>query len=602
MPMFHSVRRIKSSTSPDLTARRRRAAALARPALISLALTGLAVAETTPHADPPALPADQPAPRIETPAPDAAPGAAAAKLTLRRSGAVSQPWAEIASYDAAGRRAYTAGGPLVAEIDLRRPTHPAWIRQFDMSEAAGFGKAEGDYKNAGQATHVAVDPAGRQIAAATVCPKNFAAREGKVVFFHMPTGVMLKALTVGFNPDALAFTADGSKLVVVNEGRPDVGEDGAVIDPPGSLSVIDLTGLADAETLVRQLDRSRVTTVGFEGPALTRALAKDGPEDDRPNGAPIRINPANKDRPELDLEPESLVVHDQTVYVTLQENNAIATFDLASMQWTRIDGLGFIEQTIDASDYDGGIKIAQKVLGMPMPDQIAFVEIAGKPYLITANEGDERGDFNDRKTPLGDAASVRDLARWNKLAPSLMSTADLSDPVLGRLRVSVIDGDFDGDGLIEKPVMFGTRSVSIWDARTMKRVGDTGSMFEQAMAERAKTIFNGERIGQDEPPEFQFDNRSAKRGPEPEGVAVVRLAGHYFAFVTLERPGALAALDITDPAAPRLVDFVPTALAGDVGPEGVVVVPADQSPASEPMLIICSENTGSLTTYRVIAE
>lgn len=565
--------------------------------MVACAGSSLAMGQTPAAGGAPVTASGQPA--TATPA-NAEPGAAG--LTLRRIGSVTQPGAEIPAYDAPGKRAYVAGGPFVAEIDLRRPGYPGWVRHFDLSEAAGFGTAEGDFKNAANVTHVAVDPAGRNIAAATVRPVDYAGRPGKVVFFHMPTGVILKSLTVGFGPDAAAFTADGSKLVVLNEGEWALGADKELVDPLGGVSVIDLSGIGDAETLVRQLSADRVKTIDLEGAVVERALAQDAPEADRPNGTGPRINPKHKDHPALDLEPESMAIRGDTVYVTLQENNAIATFDLGAMEWKRLVGLGRIEQTIDPSDRDGGIEIKHRVLGMPMPDQIATFEVDGRVYLVTANEGDERGDFNDNKKPLGDAARVRDLAKWNKMAPSLMSTADLSDPVLGRLRVSVFDGDDDGDGLIEKPVMFGTRSLSVWDAQTLKRVGDTGSAFEQMMAEKAKDLFNAERVGTEEPPTFQFDNRSADRGPEPEGVAIGRVGSRVYAFVTLERPGAVVAVDVTDPTAPRAVELVACARDGDVGPEGIAFVPGEQSPSSEPMLVVCNENSGVVTTYRVIAK
>lgn len=591
----------------DRRSPRCRLAPLSSAALITLAaLPGLAQeAPPQPPAQPagqtPAQPPVQP-PAVPTPASveAAAPpaDAPAPSLTLRRVGSVVHPGAEIASYDPIGRRAYLTGGSFVAEIDLRRPAYPGWIRQFDLSEAAGFTPVDVDRNAAAEVTHVAVDPAGRNFAVASVCPHDFAAREGAIVFFHMPTGVMLKALRVGFNPDALLFTPDGSTLIVANEGQPALHPNGEVVDPPGSLSFVDLSGLPDVETLVRQLNAERVTHVSFDGPVIEQALAKSGGVD----GSGPRIHPGAKDKPALDLEPESMAIAGDRLYVTLQENNAIAVLDMASRQWVQLAGLGFIEQTIDASDFDGGIRIAQKVRGLPMPDQIAAFTIAGREYLITANEGDDRGDSNNRSAPRGDRARVRDLAKWNKVAPALMSSADLSDPVLGRLEVSVIDGDTDGDGLIDAPTMFGTRSASIWDARTLERIADTGSAFEQAMADRAKEHFNAQRVGSEEPPAFQFDARSPDRGPEPEGIAIGQVAGRTYAFVTLERPGAIVAIDLTDPAAPRVIELANAARAGDVGPEGIVFVPADQSASSEPMLLLCSENTGTLSVYRVIAR
>lgn len=559
----------------------RRVAAFSGPGLLLIA-SGLALAQ------PPESPTPAPqSPAAQSPAEEPAPS-----LTLRRIGSVVQPGAEIAAYDPAGHRAYVAGGPFVAEVDLRRPGYPGWVRQFDLSEAAGFVSVEEDASRAGEVTHVAIDPAGRNFAAASVCPRDFAQRKGAVVFFHLPTGVILKSLEVGFNPDAVAFTPDGNTLLVANEGQPALDAAGAVIDPPGGLSLIDLSELPDAETLVRQLEQPRVSTFDLAGPVVDEAMK---------SGA-LRIHPAAKDDPARDLEPESIAIAGGRAYITLQENNAVAVFDLASRSWTRLAGLGSIEQTIDASDYDGGIKIAQKVRGLPMPDQIAAVSLGGRLCLLTANEGDDRGDVNDRAAPRGDRARARDLAKWDKFARSFTGGADLSDPVLGRLRLSTIDGDTDSDGLIDVPTMFGTRSLSIWDAESLTRLADTGPLFEQLMAERAKELFNAQRIGSEEPPVFQFDARSPDRGPEPEGVAIGQVAGRTYAFVSLERPGAIVALDITDPAAPRAVDLAVSARDGDIGPEGIVFVPADQSPSSEPMLLLCSENTGTLSVYRVIAR
>lgn len=552
------------------------------------AVAALAPAQPAP---PPQAPADPPA-TIPAPAPD---DDAEPPLRLRRVGMVAQPAAEIAAYDPAGRRAYIAGGPFAAEIDLRRPGYPGWVRQLDLSAAAGFTPGEEDRARAGSVTHVAIDPAGRNFAAATVCPRDFAARPGSVVLFHMPTAVILKSLEVGFSPDCLAFTPDGHRLIIANEGRPARGPGGEVIDPPGGLTIVDLSELPDVESLVRRLDAGRVSTFELAGPVVEQALTGE-------HARAVRIHPDAREEPTLDLEPESMALAGDDVYLTLQENNAIAVFSLSETRWTRLAGLGWIEQTIDASDYDGGIKIDRAVRGLPMPDQIEAFTVGGRTYLVTANEGADRGEQNDRAVVRGDRARLRDLARWDRLAPSLMSGADLSDPSLGRLAVSVFDGDEDADGRIETPVMFGTRSISIWDARTLERIGDTGPAFEQLMAERAKELFNAERIGSEEPPVFQFDARSPERGPEPEGLAVAEVAGRPIAFVTLERPGAIVAVDLSDPAHPRPFELVVAARDADIGAEGIVFVPAGQSASSEPMLLLCSEASGSLSVYRVMAR
>lgn len=73
-------------------------------------------------------------------------------------------------------------------------------------------------------------------------------------------------------------------------------------------------------------------------------------------------------------------------------------------------------------------------------------------YLVTANEGDAR-DEDER---------IRDLF----LDPSAFPNAGelQQDENLGRLEVSTILGDNDGDGDFDELFAYGGRSFSIWDA------------------------------------------------------------------------------------------------------------------------------------------
>lgn len=100
-----------------------------------------------------------------------------------------------------------------------------------------------------------------------------------------------------------------------------------------------------------------------------------------------------------DLEPEYISVDpDGTkAYVTLQENNALLTIDLATAQILDIVGFGYKDHNtagngMDSSDRDPNgaptINITpRKVFGMYQPDAIASYKLDGQTYLITANEG-----------------------------------------------------------------------------------------------------------------------------------------------------------------------------------------------------------------------
>jgi len=65
-------------------------------------------------------------------------------------------------------------------------------------------------------------------------------QRGRVSFFRAADGVFLNSVEVGFLPDMLTFTPDGTKVLVANEGEPN--EDYSN-DPVGSVSVITINSV-----------------------------------------------------------------------------------------------------------------------------------------------------------------------------------------------------------------------------------------------------------------------------------------------------------------------------------------------------------------------
>src|SRR5690606_24280761 len=73
--------------------------------------------------------------------------------------------------------------------------------------------------------------------------------------FLSAEGEILKSLEVGYEPDMLTFSPDGRLLLVANEGEP---ESDYKSDPPGSISLIDVSNGIDA------LTQADVVHIGFE--------------------------------------------------------------------------------------------------------------------------------------------------------------------------------------------------------------------------------------------------------------------------------------------------------------------------------------------------
>ncbi|MFO6451291.1 MULTISPECIES: esterase-like activity of phytase family protein [unclassified Aeromicrobium] len=66
------------------------------------------------------------------------------------------------------------------------------------------------------------------------------------------------------------------------------------------------------------------------------------------------------------------------------------------------------------------------------------------------------------------------------------------------------------------------------------------------------------------------DDRAAKKGAEPEGLAIAEFDGTPYAFVGSERSNFVAVYDVSDPADPEFVQIMPTTN----GPEGLLPIPS----------------------------
>ncbi|MEZ5686654.1 MAG: esterase-like activity of phytase family protein [Paracoccaceae bacterium] len=66
------------------------------------------------------------------------------------------------------------------------------------------------------------------------------------------------------------------------------------------------------------------------------------------------------------------------------------------------------------------------------------------------------------------------------------------------------------------------------------------------------------------------DKRSDAKGVEPEGMEIARFGETTFAFILSERGSIAAVYDVTDPAAPKLKQLLPSGIA----PEGVMAIPS----------------------------
>ena len=208
------------------------------------------------------------------------------------------------------------------------------------------------------------------------------------------------------------------------------------------------------------------------------------------------------------------------------------------------------------------------------------------------------------------------------------------DDKLGRLKVTWTRGyqtdasgapvqDAKGYLTYDKLYAYGGRSISIWDAKG-QQVWDSGAAIETFIASpecklgtkrdvACATYFN---TGHDAT--ATLDARSSAKGPEPEGLAVGQIGDKTFVFVGLERMGGILVFDITNPKAPKQIDYLNTrenwtasfddknppsgaalSALGDLGPEGLHFIPAAKSPNGKPLLMVGNEVSGTTAVYQL---
>lgn len=402
--------------------------------------------------------------------------------------------AEIAAFDSLTNSLWVAG---VAGVDVLNASNGSLIQHIDTSSFGSINSV---------AIHNGV--------AAFAIESSTRTNAGTVKFYDTNTRSLsagVNSITVGALPDMLTFTKDGSKLLVANEGSPNVygtrigsttprNYGPAAVDPAGSVSIIDMN------------TRTLTATAGLVGVPTT--------------GSNIRTNTG------MDYEPEYIAVNaaGTKAYVTLQEANAIGVLDLNTNSFEKIVGLGAKDfsqpgNTVDTNN-NGIINFGSaNVKGLYMPDGIAAYEAAGVTYLVTANEGDFREDDEDRSTAKSLVGASGDLA------PLRVLNTDSSP---GNLYAA------------------GTRDFTIRNVDG-SIVYSSGDILDKKAAELG--IYD--------------DSRSRDKGVEPEGVELMTIGGKTFAFIGLERTtkSAVGIFDITDPANSTFLSMLVTD--GDLAPEGL---------------------------------
>ena len=320
-------------------------------------------------------------------------------------------------------------------------------------------------------------------------------------------------------------------------------------------------------------------------------------------------------------EPEGVEIANiggrSIAFIAMERSSTVAVFDVTNpkdsvfLEMIKLnaslvspEGLKYIsakdsgngkDLLVISAEYKKGIEIIE--FSPP-----SAMDVYSSEFLITANEGDARdyGGYSE-ETRVGKLTLDYNGTGLHNFSPDYPDadqnlTADKFN--LSRLKTTTANGDIDGDGKYEEIYSYGARSFSIWSAKDGSLVYDSGVDLEKIVQQTYPDKFN---IDDDD-----VDKRSDDKGVEPEGLAVGEVDGRTFAFIGLERQSGIIIYDVTDPLQPQFVQYAnnrdyskdfDSKEAGDVGPEGLTFVSADNSPTGYPLLIVTNEVSGSTSVW-----
>lgn len=568
-----------------------------------------------------------------------------AYLSRYESGIFGKSAAEIPAYDAQSKRVFVVNAEAGAldVLDLSNPEKPTLIRSLKVDDIAPGAQVNSVSVQNGIVA-IAIEAADKTA-------------NGYVAFYQASDLKKFSHIEVGALPDMLTFTPDGKTVLVANEGEP---SNDYQIDPEGSISVIGISDItkptlktADFKAFNSQKAELIKKGVRIFGPNATVAqdmepeyitVSSDGKTAWvalQENNALAKVDIANAKVTAI----YPLGYKDHGAVGNGLDASDRDSADGAALinikQWNGVRGL-YMPDAIASYEVNGKTYIVTanegdaRAWGEDNTDYTekfdlkkGFIEEVRLKHLTHHNGFDSRD-------PADIPAHLRLLTpgiKGAELNPQVFGycrgaetrvgrAGDCrEDSHLGRLNITWTEGyqknddgspklNERGNLVYDAVYSFGARSVSIWTENDTQNgldlVWDSGDHFEQHIAKNHPEIFNSNHE------EAGIDNRSDNKGPEPEGVTLGKIGEKTFAFIGLERVGGVMVYDVSTPKTPIFVQYINSRVfnattedikagkAGDLGPEGLVFIPAKNAPDGKtPLLVVGNEVSGTTSVFKI---
>ena len=410
-----------------------------------------------------------------------------------------------------------------------------------------------------------------------------------MITFSTPNPVPVLGM---YQPDAIAlFTALGEDLIITaNEGdardydtfSEEARVDDLVLDPvafPNFRELQQETNLGRLEvTTVNGISSADVFTVNLSG----EQEVPDAVTTEATGDAVLRLNEAG---------------------TALTYNIKLEGIDVGSFFGTpQTDDTGDDLQALHFNKADRG-QNGPVALGILNPTQEDELEVNYNPDgSVTLVGAWEVSDTANQ--PLTDFVDVLRAAENGAEVPLYLNVETEEFPA-GEIR-----GQLTETTAYSEIYAYGARSFTIWDTDG-NIIFDSGTELEAITAEAFPEFFNSDND------ENTFETRSDAKGPEPEGVVVGEINGKPYGFIGLERVGGIAVYDLTNPTQPEFIQYInerdftveaqledgsTNPAVGDLGPEGLLFIAAEDSPNGEPLLVVANEVSGTTSIFGINIE
>jgi len=328
----------------------------------------------------------------------------------------------------------------------------------------------------------------------------------------------LANVTVGPSPDHILPNAHCTVLAVANQGEGSY--EAGLRDPEGSVDLIsNLHGESPTQVEVHRVslrdlgDDEDLIKKGVHLPLPLNAMVY---WQDFSGLADVNFTEVRTDyRTAINLEPKNLgwSGDGRKLFVNLQNNNALVTIRFSKRGRrisTRIDALGLKDwsprggtEGIDlVQDDDCKLAKYNGFFSLRHADSIKVVNVDGRDFVLTANEGDDKGygDFDELQKEdevldgkgrvlLQNMVATRSVVR-NHLRK--LARGAEPDTRIG-LGSTAVDYSVPGRPVLNRLVSHGARGISIYraDRRALKLAWDSGSDFEREQCAAFPWAHNG---------------------------------------------------------------------------------------------------------------